>query len=142
MGTIIMNGSFKRYAAVLLRIALGAVFIVHGWDKLADIAGTAGFFGKVGIPAAGFFAWVVAMVEFFGGLAVLVGFGTRIASALISCVMVVAIITVKFSQGFSGGWEFDFTLLMVALSLVILGSGPLSISSWRKEDTSPRGSEI
>ncbi len=139
---MIMNGSFKQYASVLLRLALGAVFIAHGWGKLVDIAGTAGFFGKVGIPAPGFFAWVVAIVEFAGGLAVLLGIGTRLASALIACVMVVAIFTVKLSQGFVGGWEFDFSLLMIALSLLIMGSGPLSIRAMREGRSASAGSEI
>ena len=137
-----MNGSFKQYAAVLLRLALGAVFIVHGWGKLADMASTIGFFGKVGIPAPGFFAWVVAIVEFGGGLAVLLGIGTRLASALIACVMVVAIFTVKLSQGFVGGWEFDFSLLMIALSLLILGSGPLSINAAREGGSGGEGAQI
>jgi uncharacterized membrane protein YphA (DoxX/SURF4 family) len=139
-----MNGStsFKQYAIVLLRLALGAVFIAHGVDKLMGMSGTIGFFGKVGIPAPGFFAWVVAIVETFGGLAVLIGFGTRVASALIACVMVVAILVVKLSQGFLGGWEFDFTLLMVALALVILGSGPWSVSALREGRSSSDGTQI
>ena len=36
-------------------------------------------------------------------------------------------ILVKFSQGFVGGWEFDFTLFMVALALVLIGDGKLSV---------------
>ncbi len=53
----------------------------------------------------------------------LTGLYTRIAAGLIAVVMIVAMITVKFAQGFVGGWEFDFTLFMVAVSLVLFGDG-------------------
>ncbi len=118
-----LNGKLSTYAPLLLRIALGAVFIVHGFGKLTDLQSTIGFFGKIGIPLSGFFAWVVALVEFGGGLLVLTGLYTRIAAALIAVVMIVAMLSVKFAQGFLGGWEFDFTLFMVAVSLVLIGDG-------------------
>lgn len=120
-------GSYKKYAPLVLRIVLGVVFIAHGWGKITDVAGTAGFFGKVGIPLSGLFAWVVALVEFGGGILVLLGLFTRIAAVLIGIVMVVAIITVKFQQGFLGGYELDFTLLGVAIALLFLGNGSVSI---------------
>ena len=123
-----MTERWKQYVPLLLRIALGAIFIVHGWDKLSgDMSQTAAFFGKIGIPVPGFSAWLVAFVEFFGGIAVLTGLFTRIAAALIAIVMVVAMISVKFSQGFLGGWEFDFALFMIAVSLVISGDGEVAL---------------
>ncbi len=132
-----LNDRLSTYAPLLLRIALGVVFIVHGFGKLTDIQSTIGFFGKIGIPLSGFFAWVVALVEFLGGLLVLTGLYTRIAAGLIAVVMVVAMITVKFAQGFAGGWEFDFTLFMVAVSLVLIGDGTPALGqviSGRKGD--------
>ncbi|HKJ66495.1 MAG TPA: DoxX family protein [bacterium] len=117
------NGKLGKYAPVLLRIALGAVFIVHGYGKLADMQSTIGFFGKIGIPLAGFFGWVVALVEFLGGILVLTGLYTRIAAGLIAVVMIVAVIKVQFTQGFLGGWEFEFTLFMIAVALVLIGDG-------------------
>jgi putative oxidoreductase len=118
----------NKYVPVLLRLALGAVFILHGYGKLTGIEGTIGFFDKVGIPVPGFSAWLVALVEFLGGISVLVGYFTRISAGLIAIVMVVAMISVKFAQGFVGGWEFDFVLFIVAISLVILGDGDYSIA--------------
>lgn len=120
-------GPYKKYAPLVLRIVLGVVFIAHGWGKITDVASTAGFFGKVGIPLSGFFAWVVALVEFGGGILVLLGLFTRIAAALIAVVMIVAIITVKFQQGFLGGYELDFSLLGVSIALMFLGNGSVSI---------------
>jgi uncharacterized membrane protein YphA (DoxX/SURF4 family) len=70
---------------------------------------------------------VVALVEFVGGILLLVGFQTRLAAALIAIVMIVAMITVKFAKGFSGGWEFDFVLFLMAVSLMLSGGGAASI---------------
>ncbi|MBD3274250.1 MAG: DoxX family membrane protein [Candidatus Marinimicrobia bacterium] len=119
--------NYNKFVPLLLRIALGAVFIVHGYAKLTGMDGTIGFFGKIGIPLPAFSAWLVALVEFLGGISVLLGIFTRISAGLIAIVMVVAMITVKFAQGFSGGWEFDFVLFMMALALVIKGDGEFSL---------------
>lgn len=119
--------NYNKFVPLLLRIALGAVFIVHGYAKLTGMDGTIGFFGNIGIPLPAFSAWLVALVEFLGGISVLLGIFTRISAGLIAIVMVVAMITVKFAQGFSGGWEFDFVLLMISLALVIKGDGEFSL---------------
>ena len=64
---------YHDLALLLLRIGVGVVFIVAGWGKLTGIEGVQGFFGDLGIPLAGMMAWVVAIVEFVGGLMVLTG---------------------------------------------------------------------
>lgn len=123
---------YRKYAPLLLRVVLGIVFIGHGWGKLTGISGTAGFFGGVNIPLPLFFAWVVAAVEFVGGILVLIGFMTRISSALIAFVMAVAIVQVKLGDGFLGGWEFELSLMAMALALVLTGAGPLSVATARR----------
>jgi putative oxidoreductase len=109
---------------LLIRIALGVTFIVHGWAKVANLSGTAGFFESIGLAAA--LAYIVAAIEFLGGIAVLLGVGIRTAGFLIALVMVGAIATVKADAGFMGGYELDFTLLLVALGLVFTGAGKYS----------------
>jgi putative oxidoreductase len=105
----------------ILRLILGIIFFVHGLEKFqGGLGNTAGFFESVGIP--GCLAYVVAVIELVGGLALIVGIGTRIASALIGCIMLGAIITVKGSLGLSGGYEFDLALLAMSVYLVISGS--------------------
>jgi len=113
-------------ALLLIRLAVGVIFILAGWGKLTGIEGTQEFFGNVGIPAAGIMAWVVALVEFVGGLMVLVGYKIRIPAVLLALVMVGAIVFVKLSQGWSP-MRIDVTLLVMALSLYLLGSGAYSI---------------
>ena len=114
-------GPYKKYATLVLRLVVAYVFIVHGWGKLTGIAGTAGFFGKLGIPLATFFAWIVAIVEFGGGILVLVGVLTRISSLLLAVTMLVAILLHE------GGFELELTLLAMSVGLMLLGNGPLSI---------------
>ncbi len=106
---------------LLVRIALGLVFIVHGWQKVSNLTGTVGFFGSIGLPA--FLAYVVAAIEFLGGLAILLGVWTRVVGVLLAAVMVGAIVTLKFKAGFSGGYEFDLTLLLIALAMSFSGPG-------------------
>ena len=119
---------YQDYVPLLLRIAVGSVFIVAGWGKLTGIDGTAEFFGGVGIPLPVFSAWLVAIVEFFGGIMVLLGFFTRIPAILLGIIMIVAMITVKFEAGWGGGGlRVDFMLLLMCISLLFTGDGKASI---------------
>lgn len=120
---------FPEWGPILLRLALGTVFVAHGWAKLTGPLGTPDGFNieSWGWPYPVVWAWVVAVVETFGGLLIVVGLFTRIAAALVACVMVVAIVQIKLELGLVGGFELDFTLLMTALALVITGGGRLSV---------------
>ncbi len=117
------------WGPIAVRFALGTVFMAHGWGKLSGPLGTAEGFNieAWGWPFSPFWAWLVALVETFGGLLLIVGLFTRVAAALISGVMVMAILKVRRARGFVGGFEFEFMLLMAALSLVLSGPGRLSI---------------
>ncbi|MEX0639016.1 MAG: DoxX family protein [Balneolaceae bacterium] len=115
-------------AILLLRIGVGLIFILAGWGKLNGIEGVQGFFANVGIPLAGMMAWVVALVEFVGGLMVLTGTKIRIPAVLLAIVMVVAILTVKLDGGWDG-MRIDVMLLVTTLALSILGSGAYSVDN-------------
>ena len=127
-----MNGSDLNkktdIALLLLRIGVGVIFIVAGWGKLTGIEGTQGFFANIGIPMAGIMAWVVAFVEFVGGIMVLVGAYIRVPAILLAIVMVVAILTVKLGGEFSN-MRIDITLLVMCLALFLQGSGGYSVDS-------------
>lgn len=110
----------------LMRVALGIVFIAHGSAKFQDgIANTAGWFDSIGIP--GFMAYIVAIIELVGGIALILGVGTKIVSALIGFIMLGAIITVKLPAGFLDGYAYDFVLLIMAVCLVLSGSNLYSL---------------
>ena len=124
---------YSDWSLVLLRIGIGVIFLVHGLGKLlsigpyaAGIGGTAGYLASLGIPAALFFAWILALVETFGGVFILAGFLTRYAAAAIAIEMIVAIILVHLPKGFSvlnGGYEFPLLILLGAIALVLSGAG-------------------
>lgn len=118
-----------EWGAIPLRLALGLVFMAHGWAKLTGPLGTPEGFNidTWGWPYPVFWAWVVALVETFGGLLVIVGLMTRLAAFLMACVMAVAILKLKSDLGLVGGFEFDFVLLMMALALFVTGAGRLSV---------------
>ena len=122
---------YKDSAVIPLRIVLGVVFIFHGAQKLfGGLEGFTGLITNLGLPAPSIIAFLVALLEFGGGILILVGLFTRITSALIAIDMLVALFAVHLKNGFSvgkGGYEFVFVLLGIAIALVLTGSGPFSI---------------
>jgi len=121
-----LDNKYSDLALLLLRIGVGVIFIYHGWGKLTGIEGVQGFFGNVGIPLPAVMAWVVALVEFFGGLMVLFGAYAKIPYLLLAIIMVVALLTVKIGQGFEAA-RIDLMLLLTNLALFFLGSGSYSV---------------
>ena len=126
---MIRLSQLREWAPLFLRLALGTVFMAHGWDKLTGPLGTPEGFNIEGWgwPYPVFWAWAVALVETFGGLMVIVGLFTRIAAVLIAMVMLFAILKVRLSLGFIDGFEFEFSLLMIAIALALAGPGRFSV---------------
>lgn len=128
-----LNDKMKDYhdvALLLLRIGVGLIFIVAGWGKLTGIENTAGFFDNIGIPMPLVMAWVVAIVEFAGGIMVLAGLYMRIPALLLAFIMVVAILTTKLdADDIFRAMRLDLVLLLMSLSLFITGSGKISLNS-------------
>lgn len=125
------NPANGKLGLLVLRLTLGSVFLVHGIQKLSNMEMVIGFFGMIGIPA--FLAWVVALVETVGGVAVILGAGTRIASSLLAVIMLVVIIFVKKGQGFQA-MELDIVLLGLSLGIALIGTGKYSVARmWYKQ---------
>jgi len=118
-----------NWGPLALRIPLGIIFMVHGYQKLFGgmFTATAGFFDKIGLPAPEFFTGVVGTTEFFGGLLVLIGLFTRYASSFLAVVMIMAIIKVKAARGLTGGAELDLALLGMCVALIIMGGSNFSL---------------
>ena len=119
----------SHWIATVSRVFCGIVFIVHGYPKIMNLAGTSTFFSEsVGIP--GWLAVPVAILEFFGGILLVVGFASRILSSLFIIEMVCAMYFVHFERGwdvFQGGYEYNIALIIFLISVITLGAGPISV---------------
>lgn len=111
-----------NYGLLALRLAVGAVFIYHGWGKWHSIDMTAGFFQTLGIPLPVFSAYLVATVELVGGLMVLLGIYAKEAAKFLAITMAVALLTAHI-HGPWGKVEFPLVLLGACLALAGIGAG-------------------
>lgn len=99
--------------------------MIHGITKLLDIPGTQNSFANMGLPPE--LAIIIGLLEFIGGLAILLGILTRIAAGLLAINMIGAILQVKLSKGFIGGFELDLLYFAIMISLILMGPGNISI---------------
>jgi putative oxidoreductase len=120
-----------------VRLALGAVMIAHGSQKVLGTFGGPGFTTFIGGGTPFSFmkpTWLwlsaAAFSEFFGGILVLFGFLTRVGAFFIACTMITAIFGVHLPGGFFGsnrGYEYPMSVLAMAIALLISGGGQASI---------------
>jgi putative oxidoreductase len=128
----VIDSRTAPYAALLLRVALGLLFIAHGLMKLfvVGIGGTAAFFAAVGYPD--FVAYPILLAELGGGMALVLGLWTRwVALALF--VEMIGIIVYHAPKGFlftapGGGWEYPALWAVALVVLYLLGDGPYAIT--------------
>ena len=120
-------------ALTLVRIVTGIVFAMHGGQKLFvfGFEGVTGAFTQMGIPMAAVAGPAVALLEFFGGLALIFGLLTRLAGLGLAINMIGAIFFVHAKAGFfmPNGYEFVLTLFGAAASLAIAGAGRYSVDA-------------
>jgi putative oxidoreductase len=131
-----------QYGPLPIRILAGIAFIIHGLPKLSDIAGTEDFFANmIGLPAE--MALPIGLLEVIGGIALLVGALTRIASILLIIEMIGSTIVAKLSRGFVGGYELDLLLMAISISLLLTGPGRISVE-WNvlKRELFPKGKQM
>ncbi|HLI63473.1 MAG TPA: DoxX family protein [Terriglobales bacterium] len=115
-------------ALLFLRLALGAIMIAHGWQKIAGhMHGIMAMLPHIGIPA--WMAYLVVAAEFGGGILVVLGLLTRFAALAILIDMLVAIFKVHLHHGLTGqgGFEFPLTCAVIAFALIFFGAGPMSL---------------
>jgi putative oxidoreductase len=124
--------------ALVARALLAFLFVMAGVAKLADIAGTAGYFESLGMPMATAVAWASGLFELGAGLLVLAGFATRIASAALATFCIVAGYLGHYGQGgddamlalmHSQAFMKDIGLAGGFALLSLHGPGPLSIDA-------------
>lgn len=116
------------------RLLLSLMFIYAGFGKLTDIAGTAGWFGSIGLPAPTITAVLVGLLEFVGGLAILVGFQTRIAALAIAAFTIGATLIAHTNLADQVQQLFFLKNVAVTGGLLVLaafGAGALSVDAKR-----------
>jgi putative oxidoreductase len=122
------------YAAFILRVTLGILFLAHAGLKIFVFtpAGTAQFFGSLGLPPA--LAYLIIAAEVVGGLALIAGFYARWAALALVPILVGAIVTVHGAAGFffsnpNGGWEFLAFWIAALLAQALLGNGAFALQA-------------
>jgi len=118
----------EQLGLAILRIVVGIVFLAHGYQKLFvfHMGAVTKMMAGMGIPEPQVAAIVVSLVEFVGGIALVLGLGTRWAAMLLAIDMAVAVVKVHLHNGlFSarGGYEFPLTLLAACVALALAGPG-------------------
>lgn len=133
---VLGNHSNADLAALLLRVTMGVFFLAHTWLKVVIFtpAGTAGFFESLGLP--GFLAYVVIFAELFGGIALIVGFQTRLVSLALFPILIGSIYTPHGAAGFffsneGGGWEFPAFWAVALIVQALLGDGAYALGRKR-----------
>jgi putative oxidoreductase len=119
-----------RFAPVVIRIVVGSVAAIHGWPKMKDLGAFIANVHKMGIPLSPLFGTAAALSEFLGGIALILGLFGRWAAFFFACTMAVAVFKVHGPNGFfsqTNGYEYPLVLLVAAISIVLSGSGPLSV---------------
>src|SRR6266478_2911937 len=141
------EASARQWASLPLRLMIGFGFMAHGWAKWSR--GPANF-GKlleqIGAPLSTATAWMVTLLEVFGGLAILAGVVVAIVSIPLIVSMLVAMFTVQVRYGFSSvntigitpsgplfgppGYEINLLYIASLIALALRGPGPLSAERW------------
>jgi putative oxidoreductase len=113
-------------ALLVLRLALAAVLLYHGIPKVMNFQATVAAFATMDVPVPTLSAVFAILAEVIGGILILLGIAVDIAGVLVIIDMIGAIATVHWANGFDftkGGWEHPFTIIAIALALVLAGPG-------------------
>ena len=119
-------------AALILRLAMGVMFLAHGWLKIRVFtpAGTVQYFKSLGLP--GFFAYLTMAAEIGGGTLLVLGIETRWVALLLVPLIAGTIVFVHGKNGWpftnkDGGWEFPAFWIVALVVLALLGDGTAAL---------------
>ena len=118
-----------RTVATLNRVFCGIAFLMHGIPKVMNFEQTAETFSSAfGVP--GWLAIPVGLLEFFGGIALILGFLSRPLAGAFILHMLAGIVKVHLPNGwdvFQGGYEYNLALIVLLIGVILLGPGRFSI---------------
>lgn len=126
------SDSWKGYGPLVLRLALGAIFFYHGYDKVfvKGIPAITGFMASLNLPLPMLMAYLVSYGELIGGAMLIVGLLTYWVSIVDIIIATVAFVTVHMANGFSiasGGYEYIMLIFAASVSLLMSGAGKYSL---------------
>ena len=143
-----VGGAWRRWTSLPLRLIVGYGFLAHGlakWNRGPDSFGR--LLQVIGVPFPAPTAWMVTLLEIFGGVAILVGAFVLLVSVPLIVTMLVAMFTVHIRYGFSAantigldasgpilgppGYELSLLYIAALLALALAGPGALSVDRWR-----------
>jgi putative oxidoreductase len=139
-----------RWAPIPIRLIVGYGFMQHGFAKFSKgPEAFAAILHAIGVPAPHLMAWLTILIEFFGGLAVLLGALVPLVSLPMAAILLVAMVTVHLPYGFSSikimnvtsgraqfgppGYEVDLLYIACLAALVLGGSGPMAIDGYLRK---------
>jgi len=123
---------------LVLRVVVGALFVGHGAQKLFGsfgghgVSGTAGFFDQIGLRPARLHAVASGVAEVTGGLLLVLGLVTPLATVLLTAVMTAAILTVHLRNGLwvtANGYEYNLVMIAAAFAVAAVGAGDWSLDN-------------
>jgi putative oxidoreductase len=143
-----LTDRLSAWTLVPLRLIIGFGFAAHGYAKLSrGVDGFADILGGLGVPSPVPTAWVTALLELFGGIAIIAGAYLPFVAVPLVIIMLTAMFTVHLPFGFSTvklmavtpdgpkfgtpGYEMNLLYITGLVSLSIGGPSPLSFDRWR-----------
>lgn len=125
-----VSASQNSIVILIARVFLSILFILAGWGKLTGLEGTAQYFGAIGLPMPSVTAVLVGLVEFVGGLAILIGFQTRIAAVIVALFTIGATLVahMDFAEGMNAMMaQKNLAIAGGLLLLAVTGAGAYSV---------------
>lgn len=109
------------FGLLLIRVAVGVIFLTHGWMKVSNMPGTVAMLGQFGF--APLVVYFISWLEVIGGIALILGLATRLFGFLFGIEMLVAVLLIGFGRGFG----IEFVLALVSFGIALTGSGKYSV---------------
>lgn len=125
-------GFTSDLAYLIVRVTVGALILVHGWTKVMVMshAGLVGYFAKLGLEPAAFFAVYVRFNETVVALLLVIGLFTRLTAISLIIEFIILLVVVHIPRGYGmavNGAEFPLFWLLMLIAILLRGGGPYSL---------------
>lgn len=135
--------SLSSYGVIFIRLAFGFHLLYYSWEPVIHLTAgsSAGFLQKLGIPFPTLMAWIYTLVEFLGGIALIIGYKTRLVALPLIITFLVAWLGVHLHDTYKASFQ-AIQLLAVSFFFLFHGSGALSLDALLNKGVSANGESI